>query len=80
MDLKIYADKQTVAKEFSKFFYEQAKGVNEFHVSLSGGSTPKLFLIFWQKIIMMRLTGPRFISTGAMSAVCRRKMPTAIIK
>lgn len=46
MDLKIYADKQTVAEKFSKFFYEQAKGMNEFHVSLSGGSTPKIVFDF----------------------------------
>ena len=46
MDLKIYTDKQTVAEEFSKFFSQQVKDSNEFHVSLSGGSTPKIVFDF----------------------------------
>lgn len=46
MDLKIYAEKQTVAEEFSKFFSKQVKESNGFHVALSGGSTPKIVFDF----------------------------------
>ena len=42
MELKIYKDKNTVAKEFSKFFASQTGENKEFHVALSGGSTPKI--------------------------------------
>ncbi|WP_209399850.1 6-phosphogluconolactonase [Pseudozobellia sp. WGM2] len=42
MKLKIYKDKNTVAEEFSKFFASQTGENKEFHVALSGGSTPKI--------------------------------------
>ncbi|MBU2976339.1 MULTISPECIES: 6-phosphogluconolactonase [unclassified Zobellia] len=42
MELKIYQDKVEVAQEFSKYFAEQTKGNEPFHVALSGGSTPKI--------------------------------------
>lgn len=42
MDLKIYKDKQEVAKQFSSYFVDQLKDRATFHVALSGGSTPKI--------------------------------------
>ena len=42
MDLKIYKDKQEVAKQFSSYFVDQLKDKATFHVALSGGSTPKI--------------------------------------
>ncbi len=42
MDLRIFNTKQAVADHFSEYFMELAKGREEFHVALSGGSTPKL--------------------------------------
>ena len=42
MDLKIYKDKQEVAKQFSSYFVDQLKDKAAFHVALSGGSTPKI--------------------------------------
>ncbi|WP_420602134.1 6-phosphogluconolactonase [Flagellimonas sp.] len=42
MELKIYKDKQEVAEQFSAYFAELVKGKTEFHVALSGGSTPKI--------------------------------------
>ncbi|KAB7531024.1 6-phosphogluconolactonase [Flagellimonas olearia] len=41
MELKIYKDKQEVAEQFSVYFKERANSW-EFHVALSGGSTPKI--------------------------------------
>jgi len=41
MELKIYRDKEEVAREFSAYFAELAQGRDAFHVALSGGSTPK---------------------------------------
>lgn len=41
MELKIYKDKQEVAEQFSTYFKEKAN-LGEFHVALSGGSTPKI--------------------------------------
>ncbi|RYC52978.1 6-phosphogluconolactonase [Flagellimonas olearia] len=41
MELKIYKDKQEVAEQFSTYFKEKANS-GEFHVALSGGSTPKI--------------------------------------
>jgi len=41
MELKIYKDKQEVAEQFSVYFKEKANS-GEFHVALSGGSTPKI--------------------------------------
>ncbi|MGW9686629.1 6-phosphogluconolactonase [Flagellimonas sp. 2504JD1-5] len=42
MELKIYKDKQEVAEQFSIYFAELVKDKSEFHVALSGGSTPKI--------------------------------------
>ncbi len=42
MELKIYNDKQAVARQFSKDFSAWAKERKTSHVALSGGSTPKL--------------------------------------
>ncbi len=42
MEIKIYKDKQEVASQFSNYFFDLVKGKNEFHVALSGGSTPKV--------------------------------------
>ncbi len=42
MELKIYKDKQEVAYEFSAYFEALTKGKDDFHVALSGGSTPKI--------------------------------------
>ncbi|RIV68420.1 6-phosphogluconolactonase [Flagellimonas aequoris] len=42
MGIKIYKDKNEVAVQFSAYFVEQAAGRDEFHVALSGGSTPKI--------------------------------------
>jgi 6-phosphogluconolactonase len=42
MELKIYKNKQEVAKEFSNYFTELVNGKDIFHVALSGGSTPKV--------------------------------------
>ena len=41
MEVKIFKDKQEVAKEFSSYFAELVKEKEAFHVALSGGSTPK---------------------------------------
>lgn len=42
MELKIYKDKQEVAEQFSSFFADRIKSEREYHVALSGGSTPKI--------------------------------------
>ncbi|WP_136468062.1 6-phosphogluconolactonase [Flagellimonas onchidii] len=42
MKLKVYKDKQEVARQFSNYFAELVKDKTEFHVALSGGSTPKI--------------------------------------
>ncbi len=42
MELKIYRDKQEVAEQFSSYLAELVKEKAEFHVALSGGSTPKI--------------------------------------
>ncbi|HEA29413.1 MAG TPA: 6-phosphogluconolactonase [Leeuwenhoekiella sp.] len=46
MDLNIYADKQTVAEKFSKFFSNKVRNNKAFHIALSGGSTPKIVFDF----------------------------------
>lgn len=60
MELKIYKDKNEVAQQFSAYFVELVKGKPNFHVALSGGSTPKIVfdvladkfsdIIDWNKI------------------------------
>nr|WP_299069061.1 6-phosphogluconolactonase [uncultured Allomuricauda sp.] len=60
MELKIYKDKNEVAQQFSAYFAELVKGKPNFHVALSGGSTPKIVfdvladkfsdIIDWNKI------------------------------
>ncbi|MGX1929212.1 6-phosphogluconolactonase [Flagellimonas sp. 2504JD4-2] len=42
MELKVYKDKQEVAKQFAAYFAELVKDKTEFHIALSGGSTPKV--------------------------------------
>ena len=42
MQVRIYKSKQLVAEKFSAFFKDSAEGTGEFHVALSGGSTPKI--------------------------------------
>ncbi|MEL6304432.1 MAG: 6-phosphogluconolactonase [Bacteroidota bacterium] len=42
MELKIYEDKSSVAKAFCEHLLEITADKDEFHVALSGGSTPKL--------------------------------------
>ncbi|TMU56899.1 6-phosphogluconolactonase [Flagellimonas algicola] len=42
MELKIFNDKQEVAEQFSAYFENLVKDKVEFHVALSGGSTPKI--------------------------------------
>ena len=42
MQLKISKTKREVAKDFSKYLSELIKSKGEFHVALSGGSTPKI--------------------------------------
>ena len=42
MDVKVYKDKNEVARQFSKYFADLVADKKEFHVALSGGSTPKL--------------------------------------
>ncbi|MBS9463837.1 6-phosphogluconolactonase [Flagellimonas sp. 389] len=42
MELKIYRDKNEVAKQFSEYFSGLVEGKSIFHVALSGGSTPKI--------------------------------------
>ena len=42
MQVKIYKDKNEVAKEFSNYFADLVSDSKEFHVALSGGSTPKI--------------------------------------
>ncbi len=42
MEVKVYKDKQEVARQFSAYFAERVKDKAVFHVALSGGSTPKL--------------------------------------
>lgn len=42
MELRIYKDKKEVAEQFSAYFAEIVKNKSEFHVALSGGSTPKI--------------------------------------
>lgn len=41
MEVKVYKDKQEVAKEFSSYFAKLVKEKETYHVALSGGSTPK---------------------------------------
>lgn len=42
MQVRIYKSKQVVAEKFSAFFKDSTEGSDEFHVALSGGSTPKI--------------------------------------
>ncbi len=42
MELKIAKTKQEVAMQFSKYLAELTAGKEEFHMALSGGSTPKI--------------------------------------
>lgn len=42
MEVKIYKNKNEVAEKFSAYFEALVKGKKEFHVALSGGSTPKI--------------------------------------
>lgn len=42
MENKIYKDKKTVAEAFSDYFADLVEDKAQFHVALSGGSTPKL--------------------------------------
>ncbi|PZX54567.1 6-phosphogluconolactonase [Algoriphagus ratkowskyi] len=42
MTLNIYDTKEQVAKEFSEYFRDLAKGDQPIHIALSGGSTPKV--------------------------------------
>jgi len=42
MELKIYKDKQEVAEQFCAYFADLVRHKEEFHVALSGGSTPKI--------------------------------------
>ena len=42
MEVRTYKDKTAVAKQFSAYFAKAVKGKKQFHVALSGGSTPKL--------------------------------------
>lgn len=42
MQVKIYKNKSEVAEKFSAYFEALVKGKKEFHVALSGGSTPKI--------------------------------------
>ena len=42
MDVKVYKDKNEVARQFSKYFADLVADKKVFHVALSGGSTPKL--------------------------------------
>lgn len=42
MKVNIYPDRQDVAQEFASYFAHAVKGRKEFHLALSGGSTPKL--------------------------------------
>ncbi|MFD2586911.1 6-phosphogluconolactonase [Croceitalea marina] len=42
MEVKIYKDKIEVAHEFCNYFADLVADKNDFHVALSGGSTPKL--------------------------------------
>jgi len=42
MEIKVYKDKQEVAKEFSEFLAERIASGKNYSVALSGGSTPKV--------------------------------------
>ena len=42
MDVKVYKDKNEVARQFSIYFADLVADKKEFHVALSGGSTPKV--------------------------------------
>ena len=42
MEVRIYKNKSEVAERFSAYFEALVKGKVEFHVALSGGSTPKI--------------------------------------
>ncbi|PWL38555.1 6-phosphogluconolactonase [Flagellimonas aquimarina] len=42
MEIKVYKDKNEVAQQFSAYFAKMVEGKSEFHVALSGGSTPKI--------------------------------------
>lgn len=46
MELKIYKDKNEVAKAFSFYFDDFVKDKDQVHVALSGGSTPKIVFDF----------------------------------
>lgn len=60
MELKIYKDKNEVAKEFSSYLAHFISGKELVHIALSGGSTPKIVFdtlasdyadaIYWTKI------------------------------
>lgn len=39
---KVFQNKQEVAEQFATYFADLVKGSEQFHVALSGGSTPKL--------------------------------------
>ncbi|MEM1257199.1 MAG: 6-phosphogluconolactonase [Bacteroidota bacterium] len=42
MEIRIYKDKKEVAQQFSAYLFDLVEGKKNFHVALSGGSTPKL--------------------------------------
>lgn len=42
MEVKIYKDKEEVARQFARYLKELISGKDSFHIALSGGSTPKL--------------------------------------
>ena len=60
MEVKVFKDKQEVAQRFAAYFERLVKAKDNFHVALSGGSTPKLIfdvlaeeygdVIDWSKI------------------------------
>jgi 6-phosphogluconolactonase len=60
MELRIYKDKQQVAEHFAQHMMNLVTNADEFHVALSGGSTPKVlfdllaekyaYAIDWEKV------------------------------
>ncbi|WP_396634193.1 6-phosphogluconolactonase [Maribacter sp. R86514] len=42
MELKVYQNKVKVAEDFSKYLIEKSGTQKDFHIALSGGSTPKI--------------------------------------
>lgn len=49
MNKHIYDSPEEVAQEFAAYFLKLTKGKSEFHVALSGGSTPKILFDFIAK-------------------------------